>query len=190
MNEIMIDVLIGISALTLVFIMFPYIIHLFRWIFTTTKFNTLGSSSQIRLIRQLYEAVQELSAKKTGAIITIVNKEPLDHLRTDGIMIDANISSILLLSIFNKHSPLHDGAVIIEGAKIKYAATYFKITQSSINNRYGARHRAGLGIAEQSDSITIIVSEETGGVSIARNGKLLKIQISKFQEELIEILKN
>ncbi len=180
-----------VSAVLLAFlILLPYMIKFIQWAFKKNKYNTMGASSQIRLIHQLYEAAQELSATKTGAIITITNKEKLDHLRTDGIVIDANISSSLLISIFNKKSPLHDGAVIIEGGKIKYAATYYKITQTSIANKYGARHRASMGIAEQSDSITIIVSEETGNVSIAMNGELQKIKLATFQEELTAILKN
>ncbi len=186
---ILTTVLVSAGLLALL-ILLPYIIKLIQWIFKKNKYNTMAASSQIRLIHQLYEAAQELSATKTGAIITITNKEKLDHFRTDGIVIDANISSSLLISIFNKKSPLHDGAVIIEGGKIKYAATYYKITQTSINNKYGARHRASMGIAEQTDSITIIVSEETGDISIAMNGKLQKIKLATFQEELTAIIKN
>ncbi len=189
-NQILlISILASISGLALL-ILFPYIIKIIKWIFKTNKFNKMGTSSQIRLIHQLYETVQELSATKTGAIITITNKDSLDHLRTDGVIIDANISSYLLLSIFNKKSPLHDGAVIIEAGKIKYAATYYKITQTSIANKFGARHRAAMGIAEQSDSITIVVSEETGNISISMHGKLQTIKLGNFQEELTRILKN
>ncbi len=188
-HAILVAVLVSAGLLALL-ILLPYMIRFIQWAFKKNKYNTMGTSSQIRLIHQLYEAAQELSATKTGAIITITNKEKLDHLRTDGIVIDANISSSLLIAIFNKKSPLHDGTVIIEGGKIKYAATYYKITQTSINNKYGARHRASMGIAEQSDSITLIVSEETGKVSIATNGKLQQIKLATFQEELTVILKN
>ncbi|CAM9101647.1 DNA integrity scanning protein DisA nucleotide-binding domain protein [Mycoplasma marinum] len=188
-NTILIAILSS-AGIIIILILLPYLIKFVQWAFKKNKYNTMGSSSQMRLIHQLYEATQELAATKTGAIITIVNKEKLDHLRTDGIVIDANISSSLLISIFNKKSPLHDGAVVIEGEKIKYAATYYKITQSSINNKYGARHRASMGIAEQSDAITVIVSEETGGVSIAMNSKIRPIKLASFQEEMTALLKN
>ncbi|MCP4336330.1 MAG: diadenylate cyclase [Mycoplasma sp.] len=190
MNQTMLETITVISVIILLIILLPHITRLLIWLFKTNKFNSLGSSTQLRLIHQLYESVLQLSETKTGAIITLVNKDNLDKLRTDGILINANISSLLIISIFNKKSPLHDGALIIEGGKIKYVATYFKITQASVNNKYGARHRAALGISEQSDSITIIVSEETGGISIARNSKLTKVKINNLQEELIKILQD
>ncbi len=190
MINIILYTILGFVVAILAMVSLPHVIHLLKWIFTKSRYNKLGSSSQIRLIHQLYEASKELSSTKTGAIITIVHRDSLDLLRTDGVMIDANISSSLLISIFNKKSPLHDGAVIIEGGKIKYAATYYKITQTSINNKFGARHRASLGISEQSDSITIIISEETGNVSIALHGKIRTIKLSSFQEELIKLLKS
>ncbi len=94
----------------------------------------------------------------------------------------------IFISIFNKKSPLHDGSVIIEGGKIKYAATYYKITQSSVNNKYGARHRAALGISEQSDALTLIVSEETGKVSYTSHGKIAQLKLSTFQEDISKLL--
>lgn len=148
----------------------------------------MGQSTQIRLIRQLQEAVEVLSEDKTGAIITILNKEDISELRTDGIKVDANISTSIILSIFNKKSPLHDGAIIIDNNKISYAGTYYKITSSSVSNKYGARHRAALGISEECDALTIIVSEETGDVSFAKNGQLMKIKLAEFQEKLIQNL--
>lgn len=148
----------------------------------------LGSSTKIRLINQLRESVEFLSKTKTGAIITIENKDNLDNLRTDGVKIDANISSSLIISIFNKKSPLHDGAIVIRNGRILYAATYYKITKKSINNKYGSRHRAGLGISEISDATTIIISEETGKVSITKNSLLVPIKVNEFQEKLLFFL--
>jgi uncharacterized protein (TIGR00159 family) len=129
-----------------------------------------------------------MSNKKIGALITIEMVSPLENLRTDGHILDANISSSLILSIFNKNSPLHDGAVVIKNSKIKYAGTFYKITQSSISNKYGARHRAAMGISEQSDALTIVVSEETGAISFCKEGKIKKIAINEFQERLFEFL--
>lgn len=130
--------------------------------------KVLGESTKIRIIYQLKEALEFLSKTKTGAIITIENKDNLDLLRTDGVILNANISASLIISIFNKHAPLHDGAIIIRNNKIYYAATYYKITKKSIDNKYGARHRAAMGISEICDATTIVVSEENGGITIAK----------------------
>lgn len=151
-------------------------------------YGRMGKSTQLRLINQLRESVQYLSEHKIGAIITIENKDNLDNLRTDGLIIDANISSSLIISIFNKTSPLHDGAIIIRDSKIVYASTFYKITRKSIDNRYGARHRAAIGISEVSDALTIVVSEETGVISIMRRTEKLTVDIKQFQEKLIELL--
>ncbi|MBR2999121.1 MAG: DNA integrity scanning protein DisA nucleotide-binding domain protein, partial [Mycoplasmataceae bacterium] len=96
----------------------------------------------------------------------------------------------LIISIFNKNSPLHDGAIIIRSGKIVYASTYYKISKKSIDNKYGSRHRAGLGISEVSDATTIVVSEETGDVSITKNSMIIPIKMSEFQEKLIFFLKD
>ncbi|VEU77880.1 diadenylate cyclase [Mycoplasmopsis columbinasalis] len=153
------------------------------------KFSQLGKSSQIRLINQLREAVEELSKNKVGALITIENNDNLDHLRTDGVILNANISSSLLISIFNKYSPLHDGAVIIRDNKIYYASTFYKITKKSMDNQYGARHRAAMGISELCDATTVIVSEETGDVKFVKNGTFYNVRPEKFQEQLVKYLK-
>ncbi|MGX9339511.1 diadenylate cyclase [Mycoplasma sp. 332] len=152
--------------------------------------KSLGSSTKIRIIYQLREALEKLSATKTGAIITIENNDNLDPLRTDGIILDANISSSILISIFNKHSPLHDGAVIIRNNKIYYVATFYKITKKSIDNKYGARHRAGMGISEMSDASTLIVSEENGGITLAENGVLQSVPLEQLQIVLGRILRD
>lgn len=184
----MIFVILTFILLIVVFLLLliPYFYNLIKKIKKEhVKKNELSSSSKIRLINQLREAVEFLSQTKTGAIITIENNDNLDNLRTDGVKIDANISASLIISIFNKYSPLHDGAIIIRNNKIVYASTYYKITRQSIDNKYGSRHRAGLGISEVSDATTIIVSEETGKVSISKNSILIPIKINEFQEKLV-----
>ncbi|WGI36812.1 diadenylate cyclase [Mesomycoplasma lagogenitalium] len=155
-----------------------------------SKFKEMADSNKNRVIIELKNAVEELSKTKTGAIITIENHDNIENLRTDGVRIDSNISSSLLISIFNKNSPLHDGAVIIRNNKITYASTYYKITSKSINNKFGSRHRAAMGISEQSDSTTIVVSEETGGITIAKNGKFEYVLIDDFRKVLESKLKN
>lgn len=189
-NSQIIIIAITVSSVVLaLLIVSPYIIQFGKFLLKKTNFRTLGQSSQIRLIYQLKEACEQLSKDKTGALITIVNKTDLDNYRTDGIALDANISSALLISIFDKHTPLHDGSVIIANNKITYASTYFKITAKSIDNRLGARHRAALGISESTDALAIVVSEQTGGISFAKNGTLTKVTIDEFQEKLVEALK-
>ncbi|TDV23283.1 uncharacterized protein (TIGR00159 family) [Mycoplasmopsis mustelae] len=172
-----------------IFILWPYLHNLFSLKLKRTKYDKLGKSSQIRLINQLRETVEYLSKNKIGALITIEGSENIDNLRTDGVVLDANISSSLLISIFNKTSPLHDGAVVIRDNKIYYASTFYKITRKSVNSDYGSRHRAAIGISEQTDAVTIVVSEENGGVKILKKNTIQNIEINEFQEQLIKYLK-
>ena len=185
---IIVFIILILVVIILFILLVPFITNIIKKIKSEKIDNNIGSSSKIRLINQLRESVEYLSKTKTGAIITIEDKDNLDTLRTDGVKLDANISSSLIISIFNKHSPLHDGAIIIRNGKIHYASTYYKITKKSIDNKYGSRHRAGLGISEVSDSTTIIVSEETGKVSIAKNSMLIPVEINEFQEKLVFFL--
>ena len=188
METINLSILI-ITSISLFLLVIPLIIKMIKLLFGKKRFRNMGSSSQIRLIKQLYDAAEKLSRTKTGALITILNKQDINNLRTDGLIIDANISSSLIEAIFNKNSPIHDGAIIIDNNKISYAGTYYKITSKSIDNRFGARHRAAIGISEQTDSLTIVVSEETGNISFVKEGKVMKVKISDFQEKIIHFLK-
>ncbi|VEU60642.1 membrane protein [Mycoplasmopsis bovigenitalium] len=189
MNELLIPILVIVSLILLLNLL-PKIILFSKSKFVKKRFEKLGSSTQIRLINQLREAVEHFSKNKVGALITIENTDNLDSLRTDGIILNADISSSLLISVFNKESPLHDGAVIIRNNKIYYAATFYKISKKSIDNQYGARHRAAMGISEVCDALTIIVSEETGEVKFVKNGTFFKIRVEQFQEQLIKYLKD
>lgn len=190
-ENILLISIISIVSLILIILIIPYCINFIKKInLDKTKENELGSSSKIRLINQLRESVEYLSKTKTGALITIENNDDIENLRTDGVKLNADISSSLIISIFNKNSPLHDGAIIIRNGKILYASTYYKITKKSIDNKYGSRHRAGIGISEVSDATTIVVSEENGSVSIAKDSMLIPIKLNEFQEKLIFFLKN
>ncbi len=166
----------------------PLLIKLFKFVFLKSNYKSLGKSSKVRLLHGLNEACAELSATKTGAIISIVKKDSLENFRTDGVKLDANISSSLVIALFRKDSPLHDGAIVIEDNRIVYAGTFYKITSNSVANKYGARHRAAIGISEQTDALTIVVSEETGKVSFAVDGKVVPIKLSEFQEQLTSYL--
>jgi uncharacterized protein (TIGR00159 family) len=121
----------------------------------------------------IVKACSGMSKSKTGAIIVIARSTDLNFYESTGDIMDAEVSKRLLESIFFKNSPLHDGAVIIQNDKIKAARCVLPVTENTeLPAQYGMRHRAALGITEQSDAISIIVSEETGAIALAIDGKL------------------
>ena len=128
-----------------------------------------------RTVNELARAVFEMAKAKTGALIVLERKVALGEYERTGIAIDALLSSQLLINIFEHNTPLHDGAVIVRGNRIVCATCYLPLTENlDIGKEYGTRHRAALGISEVSDSITIVVSEETGAVSVAQEGHLYR----------------
>ena len=129
-----------------------------------------------------------MSKTKTGALISIEQGHSLSDFIKTGTPMNSVVSSELLCSIFQYGTPLHDGAVIIQGVKIACAAAYFPPTSRELPTSYGARHRAAVGISEITDSITIIVSEETGNISIAQEGKLTVYSEASLREFLMNIL--
>ena len=134
-----------------------------------------------------YDGRQSVLTEKTGALMVIEQNVALGEYVRTGISIDGIVSSQLLINIFEHNTPLHDGAVIIRGNRIVSATCYLPLTDSmDIGKELGTRHRAAVGISEVSDSLTIIVSEETGAVSLAKDGNLYK-HLKK--EELLEKLK-
>jgi uncharacterized protein (TIGR00159 family) len=144
------------------------------------------SKPQVK-IRSIMKAVMQFSLEKTGALIVIKNKSNLDMYAETGDVLNAETSSRLFVSIFNKTSPLHDGAVIVENDKIKAARVILPVTEKmDLPPEYGLRHRAGLGISEVTDSLVIIVSEETGQISIAENGILQKNIPSRLLRKKLE----
>ncbi|EGS29013.1 hypothetical protein GIG_03148 [Mycoplasmopsis anatis 1340] len=187
---ILLIIITALVSFVLILVGLPKLLELIKSKMMKSKYDKLGRSTQVRLINQLRETVAFLSKNKVGAIVTIENSDNIDNLRTDGVIINANISSSLLISIFNKESPLHDGAVVIRNNKIYYASTFYKITRKSMDNKYGSRHRAAMGISEICDATTIVVSEETGTISIAKNGNIVPIKLEEFQEQLIKYLKD
>jgi diadenylate cyclase len=126
-------------------------------------------------LNEIIRATFELARNKTGALIVIEEVIPLIEFQSTGISIDSIISSELLINIFERNTPLHDGAVILKGNRIIAATCYLPLSDNmQLSKDLGTRHRAGIGISEVSDSLTIVVSEETGKVSIAREGKLIR----------------
>jgi uncharacterized protein (TIGR00159 family) len=141
-------------------------------------------------LKPIIKACSSMSKTKTGAIIVIERKTDLDFYAETGDMLNADLSKRAIESIFFKNSPLHDGAMIIEGNKIKAARCVLPVTDNTdLPAQYGMRHRAALGITEQSDAIAIVVSEETGAISIAVEGKLYACHdIEELEQRLREIL--
>lgn len=139
-----------------------------------------------RTKQQIAHAVFTLAKDQIGALITIEKHNTLDQYAQRAIALNSEISSELLLNIFTPNTPLHDGAVIIRGDKILCAGAYFVLSSNeNFEKTTGSRHRAALGISEMTDSFTIIVSEETGKVSVAINGVMTKM---KDIETLLEYL--
>lgn len=134
-----------------------------------------------KTINELVKACYEMGKVKTGALIVIEDEIVLSEYERTGIAVDGILTSQLLINIFEKNTPLHDGAVIVRGDRVVAATCYLPLTDSlSISKDLGTRHRAAVGISEVSDSLTIVVSEETGRVSIALGGELYRNVDAEF----------
>jgi len=149
-------------------------------------FNMQLDSKPSLKIKSIVKAVMLLSQDQTGALIVIRKRSNLDMFMESGDMLNANTSSRLILSIFNKLSPLHDGAVIIDNEKIKAARVVLPVTEKlDLPPEYGLRHKAAMGISEVTDSFVIVVSEETGQISTAEDGVIQKdITLKKLMEQM------
>lgn len=165
--------------------------------------KTVKGKFSDKTVSELVRACFEMGKVKTGALIVVEDDMILSEYERTGISVDAILSSQLLINIFEKNTPLHDGAIIVRGDRIVAATCYLPLSDSmNISKDLGTRHRAALGISEVSDSMTIVVSEETGKVSIAmgselyRNvdadflkNKLLFLQKREVEVSKIELLK-
>ena len=126
-----------------------------------------------KTVNEITRAAFEMGKVKTGALIVIERDTPLPEIERTGIPVDGIVTSQLLINIFEHNTPLHDGAVLVRGNRIVAATCYLPLSDNmELSKQLGTRHRAGVGISEVSDSLTIIVSEETGQVSVAQNGEL------------------
>jgi len=121
-------------------------------------------------VNPIVDACLDMSNSKTGALLVIQQQSDMSLIADTGIRIDAVTSKSLLKNLFFKNSPLHDGAVVIKGDRVVAARCVLPSTQSLVPKSYGMRHRAALGMSEMSDAVILVVSEETGGLSIAHNG--------------------
>lgn len=181
------DLFVTWGFLAIIIIFQPEIRSLLEKLGKTSVFSrisTLTVNERERLVDELVRACSAMSVSKTGALISLEQGHSLsDYIKT-GTQMNSMVTSELLCSIFVPGTPLHDGAVIIQGVKIACAAAYFPPTTKDLPSSYGARHRAAVGISEISDSVTIVVSEETGNISIARNGALMVVNEKELREYL------
>ena len=142
-----------------------------------------------RTVSEIIRATFELAKTKTGALMIIEKDISLIEFERTGIMLDSVISSQLLINIFEHNTPLHDGAVIIRGNRIIAATCYLPLSDNmSLSKELGTRHRAAVGLSEVSDSLTIIVSEETGKVSVASEGRIRRNIDGEVLEDLLRQL--
>ncbi len=144
-----------------------------------------------KTINEIVKASSEMSKVKTGALMVIEQNVKLDEYERTGIALDSMLTSQLLINIFEHNTPLHDGAVIIRGNRITSATCYLPLSDNMmLSKELGTRHRAGVGISEVTDSLTVIVSEETGHISVAYKGELKRqVSLDALREQLV-ILQN
>ena len=150
-------------------------------------YNKTGNQEE-KMVEALDQAIQYMSKRRIGALITIQQNTGLEDYIETGISLDADVTGALLINIFIPNTPLHDGAVIIKDNKIAVAAAYLPLSESNlIPKELGTRHRAAVGISEVTDALTIVVSEETGGVTVTKNNELIR---NLTQQDYLKLLRN
>ncbi|MEX2351787.1 MAG: diadenylate cyclase CdaA [Balneolaceae bacterium] len=155
----------------------------------TTLDRLFGRTSTESVVEEVVEAVRNLSHSKTGALIVFARSSALQDLVDEGVQLDAKVNSELLQTIFIKETPLHDGAVVIRSNRIVAASCYLPISQNpNISSVFGTRHRAAVGVTETNNVYVVIVSEETGRISVAQNGSLTSgLTIQRLRSEMEEL---
>jgi len=160
----------------------------------TSKFFSRSTISdedeQVRIVDALVSSAQYMSKRRIGALVTIERETGLSEYVETGIPLGSQITSQLLINLFIPNTPLHDGAVIVQQGKLAAAACYLPLSESGhISKELGTRHRAAIGVSEVTDSVTLVVSEETGGVSLAINGRLYReLDEESLRTKLLETI--
>lgn len=176
---------VGVLA---VFIIFqPEIRKLLYNLGQNTSFNRfIGGTGSDSMISEVIDAVRNMAQTKTGALIVFARSSSLQDLVDVGVKLDARVNAALIQTIFQKDTPLHDGAVVIRNNRIVAASCYLPISQNpNISTVFGTRHRAAVGISETNNVFVVVVSEETGRISIAKNGALTSgLSIQKLRTEM------
>ena len=150
-----------------------------------TVFNQVDKEEAKHIINEFVRAIENMSSSRTGALIVIERETLLNEIVETGTVIDAAISEQLIGNIFYEGSPLHDGALIVRGDRLRATLDRVLTQNKELSKELGTRHRAGIGITENSDALVIIVSEETGVISIAQNGKLTRFLDRKGVEKTL-----
>ena len=198
MMTVLLNAILDVGVLAIIIIFQPEIRHLLNRVAMQTGisrrtgdlFNKLLGIKEEQLgsrsVEELVEAVRAMSAEKTGALIVIQHKSSMDEFMETGDRFDADINRRLIMNIFFKNSPLHDGAMVIVGNRIAAARCQLPMTnRTDLPASYGMRHRAAIGLSEDTDADVIVVSEENGAVRFVRNGEPQEV---KTIQELRELL--
>ena len=165
--------------------------NLFSSILTFDVSKTDNGRLSDRTINEIVKASVEMGKVKTGALIVIQNEQPLNEYERTGIDVDGIVSSQLLINIFEHNTPLHDGAVIVRENRVTAATCYLPLSDNmALSKELGTRHRAGVGISEATDSMTVIVSEETGKISVAYLGELSRGLDAERLREMLSSIQN
>ncbi len=177
-------------AITLPIVFQPELRRLLEQIGRGSFFTPRRSGSELqeyeRIIQEITDAVAVLSRNKVGALIILTRETGIAEYMESGIELDAVVSSSLLINTFVPNSPLHDGAVVINDGRLEKAACFLPLSDNPfLEKDLGTRHRAGLGITEVSDAVAVIVSEETGSVSVAAEGRLLRFLDAPSLKEIL-----
>lgn len=191
-TEYIVDFIIQWSAIALIVIFQPELRRGLQHIGRGSLFTIRKKYSSVEeSVGEIADAIQYMSRRHIGALISIEQESPLTSYIKTGIPIDAKISSEIIINAFIPNTPLHDGAMIIDNYRIASAASYLPLSESpAIPKKYGTRHRAAIGLSEETDAITIVVSEETGAISIAHRSNLIpEMTVDEMATYLIEELK-
>jgi len=160
----------------------PEIRRLLIYVGQTRFFQTIFRMGTSRSLESIVEASLIMSEKRWGALIVIQRETGLRSYKEAGIQLKAEVSTPLLLSIFNPNSSMHDGAVILQNTLIEAAGCILPLTESQmVSPEMGTRHRAALGITEESDALVVVISEERGTISIAENGRFTSLDIDEME---------
>ncbi len=188
-TEYIVDFIIQWSAIALIVIFQPELRRGLQHIGRGSLFSIRKEADPVEdAIEEIVEAVQYMSRRRIGALISIEQDSSLSEYIKTGTILDARISSEIIINAFIPNTPLHDGAMIISNLIIASAASYLPLSESAaIPKKYGTRHRAAIGLSEDTDAITIVVSEETGLISIAHRSNLMA---DLTPDDLREYLKN
>ena len=190
--------IIGVGVIALIVVFQPEIRKFLQMIGTRSRRHRRNSflgrlfdlgddqPDDLAYIAPIVKACIDMSSTKTGALIVIQRRTDLRFIAETGILVDAAISASLLKNIFFKNSPLHDGAVIIDKGRIEAAKCVLPSTESPVPVSFGMRHRAALGVSEATDALVVVVSEETGAISLAQEGEIrCGIPADKLKDEIL-----